>query len=961
MSDKSKKVEVKYGSFTCSIEGYDNPVEQLREILGLMQNMISETPQLAEQAGDFDASNVEDALSGGGDQTPGIVVIRNADESPAPVAQPLDPEDLEDIPTSFADSTSDGSVDSEPSDILVVGRPTDAMDTIDTDLVAEIESDGSESSLDAAPSDFESDLAIEDDYVAESTTEVVGETLVDDDLGGDIVSEENETLDVDETETTDVTNVETVPSFSEPSEVEEAGVAAFEPADPDPVEDDDASVIAERDLSASQGDEEPLHQDIDTSESIDVFAEDDEPSGAVATLDNENLVEDDDAATSDQQHDDDDPDPSGIGGSAADLGIVAAATSAAGAVAAGSNSFSSWGDRIAGFVRSDDAPAASESADVATPSAFGKSERVETEKSLETVDKSEEAIDSAAQGGTIGTVADDEADQDEFAASAELEGLHADAHESPLEDDVQSEQSDDTDAGLAESRQEPEKEAEPSALTDTSSGVFNIFAAHPAARGPAQRASTGSNLAAASAPEPDHAADTTRPAAAQSTAPVVNIFGAPAAAVSDAPEYTADEPEDAHDQDMAPEILEAQLNSDASTAEVAEPEGPTPMEGLAPRPDEVNADSDSAATTEPIVVPEIFGNMPDDVAAQFASADVDDVTSSDNAAQRDVSAANAEEVIEPASAKMAQPDLEASQNIGNAFVEDVEAEWVDTRPTRSEVVESELVDAAPYRSDDLPVSGQVEIMPPDDSVEEPQTRNSGFNIFAAPPTGRTSGKLKGFSDSFSSDLPPAEPPVIDLAPEEDSSAGPRPPWERPDGPMPDYSASARVRAGLDPFPKAPPKPEPTEIAVPETSVSGVVLSENQTPKTESQSRFQALLKRVNNNVDDDERNDAASPVAELAKVSATELAARAESTTTADLLAASAAWLTLYKDSPQFTRREVMQVFDTIPGDHQRTLEARIKGYGKLLRAGTIQLVDDGVFSMSHEALASFEALARKD
>ena len=86
MAEQGKKVEVRFGAFTCSIEGYDNPVEQMREILGMMQRMITETPALAEADPDFDAQQIESAMSGKtgeGDQstTPGVVVIRSSEAS----------------------------------------------------------------------------------------------------------------------------------------------------------------------------------------------------------------------------------------------------------------------------------------------------------------------------------------------------------------------------------------------------------------------------------------------------------------------------------------------------------------------------------------------------------------------------------------------------------------------------------------------------------------------------------------------------------------------------------------------------------------------------------------------------------------------------------------------------------------------------------------------------------------
>ena len=77
MTDSAKKVEVRFGAFACTIEGYDDPVAQMREVLAMMQRMISETPALAEAA-EFNADDVKDALKEG-DTTPGVVVIRSAD------------------------------------------------------------------------------------------------------------------------------------------------------------------------------------------------------------------------------------------------------------------------------------------------------------------------------------------------------------------------------------------------------------------------------------------------------------------------------------------------------------------------------------------------------------------------------------------------------------------------------------------------------------------------------------------------------------------------------------------------------------------------------------------------------------------------------------------------------------------------------------------------------------------
>ena len=88
-----------------------------------------------------------------------------------------------------------------------------------------------------------------------------------------------------------------------------------------------------------------------------------------------------------------------------------------------------------------------------------------------------------------------------------------------------------------------------------------------------------------------------------------------------------------------------------------------------------------------------------------------------------------------------------------------------------------------------------------------------------------------------------------------------------------------------------------------------------------------------------------------------DLAERAGAQSVSDLLAVSAAWLTLVEDKPRFTRREVMEAFERLPGDHPRTLEARIKGFGNLVRSSTLILVGDGVFAMAETERDRFQAM----
>lgn len=77
--------------------------------------------------------------------------------------------------------------------------------------------------------------------------------------------------------------------------------------------------------------------------------------------------------------------------------------------------------------------------------------------------------------------------------------------------------------------------------------------------------------------------------------------------------------------------------------------------------------------------------------------------------------------------------------------------------------------------------------------------------------------------------------------------------------------------------------------------------------------------------------------------------------TVPDLLAAAAAFLTIRRGQTRFSRRDVMDIFDKMPGEQPRSLEARIKGFGRLVREGTLVLVEDGVFAMSQSARARYE------
>ena len=88
---------------------------------------------------------------------------------------------------------------------------------------------------------------------------------------------------------------------------------------------------------------------------------------------------------------------------------------------------------------------------------------------------------------------------------------------------------------------------------------------------------------------------------------------------------------------------------------------------------------------------------------------------------------------------------------------------------------------------------------------------------------------------------------------------------------------------------------------------------------------------------------------------AASLAERAGAKTVPDLMVCAAAWMVLIQGSTQFKRRDVLDVFEKIPGDHDRSLEAQIKGFGKAVRNGHLIMVGDGVFGLSRDDLEWFQ------
>jgi hypothetical protein len=87
------------------------------------------------------------------------------------------------------------------------------------------------------------------------------------------------------------------------------------------------------------------------------------------------------------------------------------------------------------------------------------------------------------------------------------------------------------------------------------------------------------------------------------------------------------------------------------------------------------------------------------------------------------------------------------------------------------------------------------------------------------------------------------------------------------------------------------------------------------------------------------------------------IAKAADAKSVPDLMVSSAAWMVLIQGQTTFTRSEVVAVFETIPGEHPKTLEARIRGFGKAVRNGQLVQVEEGVFGLSRAELEKFQRM----
>ena len=240
------------------------------------------------------------------------------------------------------------------------------------------------------------------------------------------------------------------------------------------------------------------------------------------------------------------------------------------------------------------------------------------------------------------------------------------------------------------------------------------------------------------------------------------------------------------------------------------------------------------------------------------------------------------------------------------------------------------------------------------AAPEPPVVEGGqnFNIFARPAGDRPRGRLfvprrAGLS---------AEAEAVAFFP---SSGADAPPQPDEDGLPENGRANGTRMVNVDAVPRGSGAGNTDRASWPEGLPTGPHSPEHRPAgargnhEDEYRSRFSALLAQL----DGQAEGDAADSTAAKVPITPAHLARRAEAQSVPDLLAVSAAWLTLVEGKPRFPRQEVLDIFRNLPGTFRHDMDERIKGFGRLVRTGRLLLREDGLFETSPAERDRFQAM----
>ncbi|MEM6547360.1 MAG: hypothetical protein AAF713_06400 [Pseudomonadota bacterium] len=389
--------------------------------------------------------------------------------------------------------------------------------------------------------------------------------------------------------------------------------------------------------------------------------------------------------------------------------------------------------------------------------------------------------------------------------------------------------------------------------------------------------------------------------------------------------------------------------TDTADPDTAEESFPQSKAMDSDRPAEADATSEADPAPAPLRTPFGRGALDDD--DEFVAEDlmIDERSlGADAATPMGFASTNeAGEVVSLSATASSVPDLEAADiaeeealDLGAAMAETTESAGPEHSVDASEAAEAENQAATEPTEDDTPPPQPVV---EESSVASPATPPRGprgrraVNIFANPAARAALEEAPTRETATAAAEALDEPFPAVAAPEEEDETDHRQRLFRVVSGANDPAAAAEQ---AEPDDAEPPAAEPAQPA--------------------TVSRFEQLLNRYggpDTPQDDEDKDDGLADAEEEPTITAHQLATAAGATTVPDLLTSSAAWLTLVKGQSRFTRRDVMTVFEDIPGPHAKTLEARIKGYGKLVRGGQLVLVDDGLFALGPEERERYDSL----
>lgn len=129
-------------------------------------------------------------------------------------------------------------------------------------------------------------------------------------------------------------------------------------------------------------------------------------------------------------------------------------------------------------------------------------------------------------------------------------------------------------------------------------------------------------------------------------------------------------------------------------------------------------------------------------------------------------------------------------------------------------------------------------------------------------------------------------------------------------------------------------------------------------------RFESLLSRIHHGTAGAPPTRPQAPQkkpmrSDLGEVTPEQLAKTVDAETANELILCAAAWIRVVKGQQRFTRKEVFETFEKIPGDVPRSKEAQIRGFGKLVRNGDLKRIDDEYYALNPELAEHFDDALR--